>query len=154
MLKLTFNCFIQLLLPSHFSTFDKLNLIVTLTFLLLLLLYCLCYYPLIFTYFREADSEVLLVKSKFMFRSFYFECVCIVFRNFIRSLVHSLFISCYSIQISLLAFIDFVFLVATIKLWCCFENRVIALLSILYLFTFFLFDLFFSLKENINNSVI
>lgn len=50
MLKLTFNCFIQVLLPSNTSFFDKFNIVVTFSFLFILFQYCLCFYALTYQF--------------------------------------------------------------------------------------------------------
>lgn len=69
-------------------------------------------------------------------------------RNFIRSLIHSCFISNYGLQISLLSAADIFFLFFSLKHFSCFRSRVIGLMCVLYSFIFVCFDLFFCLRNN------
>lgn len=75
-----------------------------------------------------------------------FEAIFVVSRNFARGVIHAFFIGNYKIQISFLSVTDLIFIAVAIKMWNCFEYKVIAVLSILYSMGFFAFDLFFSLK--------
>jgi hypothetical protein len=146
MLKLTFNCFNQILLPSYFTFLDKINLFVMVGFLLILLMYCFCYYPLVYSFNHKLSSQTLLTKTKFSLPSFYFESIYIVFRNFVRSAIHSLLISNYELQISLLSILDIFFLILSIKMWKCFINKVVLMLCVTYSFAFLCFDMFFVIK--------
>lgn len=146
MLNLTFNIFLQFLLPSSFSFSDKLNLMVAVFCLFFLLAYCCCFYFYVFTFERQRHSEILLSKTKYRLRSFMFETIFIVSRNFIRGIIHAFFIRDYKLQISLLSASDLIFLVFAIKMWRCFEYKAIAVLSILYTICLLTFDSFFCLK--------
>lgn len=145
MLKLTFDCFLQLLHPSSFQFIDKLNFIFALTILFILLTYCICLYPLVFESEKETYAETLLTKSTYELRSFYFESVFIVSRNFVRSVFHSFFIKNYKVQICLLSFSDFLFFCFGIKMRKQFSNKVIAILTLTYSFAFFAFDTYFAI---------
>lgn len=149
MLKLTFDCFIQILHPSYFTFYNKLNFIVTLILLLMLLLYSLCFYPLIYALSSNSSSEILLTKTRFGLSSFYFQCLFFVLRNFIRSFIHGFFIQYYSVQIVLLTAADFISFIFGIVMFKCFEYKIIGLLSVFYSFVFIMFDLFFAVSFNV-----
>jgi hypothetical protein len=148
MLKLTFDCCTQFLLLSYFSFDNKINVCFAVSIFFLLLIYCFCFYPITYIYNNKKGSNILLTKTKFQLNSFFFECFCIVFRNFVKSTIHAFFISNYNLQIFLLTVTDFIFLYFTIKMRNCFIHKFIAVFCILYNLTFFTFDLFFALNSN------
>lgn len=152
MLKFTFNCFNQLLMPNSYSFMDKINISFTLISLFALFAYSLCFYPIMYKMRSKQSSKVLLTKTKYSLKSFYFETVSIVFRNFNRAFVHSFFIANYSLQISLLAATDIFYLMLIIKMRKHYLNKFLAFICFLYSFAFFCFDLFFALKANLNES--
>lgn len=148
MLKLTFNCFTQLIQPSNFEFVDKPNTLTTLLFLYMLMLYCLCFYPLIHKFVNFHGSRILLTRTHFRPSSFYFECLSIVFRNFVRSFFHSFFIMNYSSQIIALTVTDVLFLFLAIKMFRLFKYKILAIWSLSYSFVFVVLDLYFALLEN------
>lgn len=148
MLKLTFDCFIQILQPSMFDYENKLNLLLSILLLLALLFYCLCYYPLVYSFNSHRVSSILLTKSHYGLSSFYFECTFVVSRNLIRSLIHSLFIRNYSLQIILLSSIDVIVLILGIVMFERFKYRIIGVLCLLYSFIFLGFDAFFAILDH------
>jgi hypothetical protein len=64
MSSLSFSSAVQFRMPSFFSCDDKLNLAVSTVVFFFLLLYSLCFYPLIFKYFKAKSAHILLQRSK------------------------------------------------------------------------------------------
>lgn len=120
MLKLTFDCFIQMLSMFQFDFIDRLNLVATIILLLCLVIYCFSFYPMIFSLEKKKSSSNLLTTTKYGFKSFYFESIYFVFRNFIRGFIHSFFIGNYSSQIALLFVTDLFFITVCIYMRNCF----------------------------------
>lgn len=154
MIKLSFNCFLQFHLLASFTSKDKINLLLNILCLFLLLLYCLCFYFLIYKYERKHYARYLLTKTKFGFKSFIFESSAIVSRNFIRAFIHASLIGHHRIQISLLTLTDFIYLVLNLLMYNRFDKKIIGVLSIIYSFVLFLFDLFFCIKVNVRSEFI
>jgi hypothetical protein len=92
MIKLTFSSFIQILQSGIYIPQDKLNLIAAYLVLFCMLVYSLCFYPLLYLSERKPYSSTLLVKSKYTMHGFYLECFGLVLRSFVRSSIHGLFI--------------------------------------------------------------
>ena len=70
-MQLTFDCFIQLLLPGHFSFANKLNLLACISVFFVLLFYCFAVYPLCFRYCKKKHAEIFLVRTKPRLGSFF-----------------------------------------------------------------------------------
>ena len=114
-------------------------------FMFMLLAYSLCYYPLIYKFNGKLKAKILLTKTRYTFKSFYFESIYIVFRNFTRAIIHALLITNYDLQILMLAAVDTFYLLISIKMYKCFINKSVAFFCIMYSLVFLSFDLFFTI---------
>lgn len=150
MIKLSFNCFLQLLSSGLVQKQDKLNVMIAYSFLLALILYSLSFYPLIYARQTKRCSSILLIKYKCRLGGFYIESLNSVCRNLMKGFVHSFFIANYPLQISLLAGLDLIFFFISIRTFKYFRYKVIGVLCVLYYFFFFVFDLYFCLRETLS----
>lgn len=146
MLKLSFDCFIQLLSLSNYDLVDKFNLLFTLTCLFLLILYFSCFYPLVYRFNSKKSASNLLINTKYSLQGFFLCSVYYVFRNFFRAFIHAFLIRNYELQMILLLLSDIVFVFLSFKMYNYFELRSIGILSLMYSIIFMLFDLFFLFK--------
>lgn len=147
--KLSFNCFVQLLLPSFFFFEDKINLFVSLLFLFIIIIYSHFFYLYIFENEKVKYSGVLLSKTTPKFKSFWFESLFVLVRNLLRGFIHAFLINNYQVQIFLLSLSDAFFLVLAIRMFNCFEFKTIGVMSVCYCLCLLLFDLLFCLKVNL-----
>lgn len=146
MLKLTFDCSIQLLMASHFQFRDKLNNLTTYLCFYALLMYCLVFYALVYRFTSQSESSNILAKSNCRLQGFLYEGVAFVGRNFIRAFVHGFFIGDHPTQMILLAGLDILFCVLVVRMWAVYEYRIVAGLSLAYYLVLLIFDLFFAIK--------
>jgi hypothetical protein len=64
MSSLSFSSAVQFRMPSFFSCEDRFNLAVSTVVFFLLLLYSLCFYPLVLKYFKAKSAQILLQRCK------------------------------------------------------------------------------------------
>ena len=75
MMFLSFHCGIQILKPSCFNTLDKLNMVFSIIFFFVVLIFNFCFYPLIFTWCNKKDAEDFRTFAKFSLRGFCLEAL-------------------------------------------------------------------------------
>ena len=148
MSSLSFSSAVQFRMPSFFSCEDRFNMAVSTVVFFLLLLYSLCFYPLVLKYFKAKSAQILLQRCKLENnRSFILQPVYLVFRTFLRSFVNGLFITTYQMQILSLMIVDIPFVIVAILMRDCFRNKVAFVICLFYSLNFVLFDGYFVVEE-------
>ena len=122
-MKLTFDCFIQIQLLCHFSFPNKVNSAACTAVVFVFVFYCFAVYPLCFRYCKKKHSEIFLVRTQRRLSSFFVEPLCSVARNFFRAAVQALLLQHYSAQILALAIIDSLFLLSLLFFRKSFVNN-------------------------------
>ena len=138
---IVFNCAIQIRLPSNFNFINKLNLSFNFIALFIMLAYSLCFYIIIFSFFKKHSSRVLLQRCKQEYSiSFLFESMYILFRVFLRTLANGFFIVNYQYQIGLFVFVDVLNLILTFKIRDYFRNKLVFAFCFGYSLSITIFD--------------
>lgn len=172
--QLAFMCFLQLKLQGSWGFRNKANFSAMYTVLFVLVAYCVVFYSYVYNLgWRSgslskkkksaASSEAkysILRKNNFQsilltrsdpticsVRPYVYESICIHSRNFLRSLVHALFLANYSVQIGSLFLTDVLSILVAVKFRKCHVHSSVFALILGYYIVFALFDGFFCVRE-------
>ena len=141
-----FYCGFQLKCFGAQDGLDKFNLIFMNLMLFSIIFYATSFYLLVRTYQKKKYAAILLIYTKFTRLSFFFEPLIILGRSFIKSFIHSYFLTSYPTQIILLLIVDIIFMALTFSIRKLYRNHFTFIFLLLYFVGFAVFDLYFTLE--------
>ena len=136
----TFSGFVQLLMPACFSLTDKLNLITTIFYLFLNLLFPFVLYTFVYRLVPKKRGSLVLNLARFTRRGFILELLISSVRNFCRSAIHAFFLDHYYVQILGLVVCDILLVLICFIFRKEFLNKGLLFGNLLYYLSFLGFD--------------
>ena len=142
-----FCCGLQIQLFGYKDVIDKVNIVFMPLILFCLIFYASSFYLLVGAFNKNKYSSTLLVYTKMVKKSLFFEPLVILARSFIKSFFHSYLLLAYSSQIVLLLIIDLIFVIFSLFMKNLYKNNLIFYFLTSYLIGFLIFDLYFTLQQ-------
>ncbi len=140
-----FCCGLQMQLFGYKDGTDKVNIVFMVLIFFSIIFYASSFYLLVGAFNKKKYSSTLLVYTKLVKKSLFFEPLLILARSFIKSFFHSYLLLAYLSQIVLLLIIDLIFVIFSLSMKNLYRNNLIFFFLTSYLMSFVIFDLYFTL---------
>ena len=139
-MRASFNCALQFLFFFSFDLMSKLNLLLSMTMLLIVLTFSTVFYVMVFAFEKQKSAEILLAHSQYTAFSFIFEPLCFLFRSCVRGFLQGILVESYEHQIIALTVTDALFVCLVFCFRKCFFSRALFVVILLYNIAFFCLD--------------
>ena len=143
LITLAYYCFIQFKLLAFDNFESKLSIILTYTFLFILLIYSVAFYFLIYRLYSSVNSQALLNNTVHSFKSYIHLTMNIPLKQFIDAYIHSTYDIDYSVKISLLLANNLIQVIIFLWFRKIYQKRIFLVLQVIYSFSFAVLDMLF-----------
>ena len=143
-----FCCGLQMQLFGYKDGTDKVNIVFMVLIFFSIIFYASSFYLLVGAFNKKKYSSTLLVYTKLVKKSLFFEPLVILTRSCIKSFFHSYLLLVYSSQIVLLLIIDLIFVIFSLSMKNLYRNNLIFFFLTSYLLGFAAFDFYFVLQQH------